>query len=161
MRVPSFSIAELMAIVAIVALDCLAIRATQGSLTMPYLLVGGSPMQIVLAIGLLLMLRRRRRMEKSLSFLVGFEIVGWISLLLYVDFCFRAPLVIDQQLKQALNPLLGATGSGPFSLPVMIYRILLVMVCLTVPQLTVASIAGWFSQQLWKRTQPETVQTHD
>ena len=47
-------------------------------------------MQIVLVIGLLLMFRRRRRMEKPYPFLIGFEVVGWIGHLIYVVLCLHA-----------------------------------------------------------------------
>ncbi len=161
MRLPSFSIAEMMAIIVLVALDCLVIRARQQPLTWIYLVVGGLPMQSALVSGLFLMFRRRRLSKKWLPFLIGFEVVGWISFLMYVDLCFRAPIAIDQHLQQALNPLLGASGSGPFSLPVLIYRSLLAMSYLTAPQLVVALIAGWISHWWWKRTHPETPPTQD
>ncbi len=160
MRLPSFSIAEMMAIIALVALECLAIRASQRSLTTIYLLVGGLPMQSPLVSGLFLMFRRRRRMEKSLPFLVGFAIVGWISLLIFGDICFRAPVAIDQHVSDTLSTSLTALGLQPFSTQDIIWKVMVVSTYLTAPQLVVALIAGWISHWWWKRAHPETMPSH-
>ena len=81
---PSISIAEMMVVVAVVALDCLVIRMARWGPATPYLVFGGPLMQIALVIGLLMMFRRRRRMEKPYPFLVGFEVGGWVGHLIYV-----------------------------------------------------------------------------
>ena len=152
---PSFSIAEMMAIVAIVALDCLAIRVTQPAPSLVFLALGGLPMQIALVIGLLLMFRRRR-LEKPFPFLIGFEVVGWICLLIYVVLCFQIPgRSIDRHLGETLGPMLRATGLEPFSTPDMICRFSLLLTYLSAPQLAIALLAGWFSQRWWKQAHPE------
>ncbi len=159
-RLPSFSIAEMMAIIALVALDCLAIR--MGSpLTLYSVTFGGLPTQLVLVIGLLLVVRRRRRKEIQLPFLIGFEVVGWLGHLIFVAVSVQAAESLDRHLVHTLTPLLGATGSGPYSPLVLIYRILLGMSYLTALQLVPALVGGWVSQRWSERTQPETPPTHE
>jgi hypothetical protein len=152
-----FSIAEMMAIVALVALDCLAIRVSHSSLAAENAVFVVLPMQSVLAIGLLLMLRRRRRTEKPLPFLVGFEVVGWTCLLICVAVCVRAPESVDRHLTYILTPLVDAIGFQQFSTPDLICRYSIAMTYLSAPQLAVALVAGWISQRWWKQTHPETV----
>jgi hypothetical protein len=159
-RVPSFSIAEMMAIVAIVALDCLVIRARQ-PVTFVFLVIGGLPMQSALMIGLLLVFRWRRRMENPLPFLVGFEVAGWIVHVIYVLLCIQAARAIDVHLVNTLDPLLRATGFTPFSTPDWIIWTGLAMFYVTAPQFLIALVAGWISQRLWKQSHAEPVPTQE
>jgi hypothetical protein len=157
---PLFSIAEMMVVVAVVAVDCLVMRARQPALTHIFVALGGLPMQIALVTGLLLMSRRRRRMEMQLPFLVGFEVVGWICLLIYFALCFQAAPSINMHLGNTLNPLLNATGLERFSTPDWIIRVGLAMAFLTVPQLAAALVGGWISQRQWRETYPEPAPTN-
>ena len=159
-RTLSISIAEVMAIIALVAVDCLAIRIDP-FWTFPYLILGGLPMQIALVIGLLRMYRRRKRMEKSLPFLIGFEAVGWISLLMYVVICFRAPVAIDQHLVHTLSFLVDRSVTFPLSTGNLIYRGTLAMSYLSAPQLAAALVAGLVSQRCCKLTHVETGMVHE
>jgi hypothetical protein len=161
MRPPSFSIADMMVIVAFVALDCVLIRLANSGPALPYLIVGGSLMQIGLVIGLLLMFRRRRRMETPYPFLVGFEAVGWIGHLIYVVLCLRSAIWIDEHLRAILAPLLNATGFSRFSTPDMIWRFILGISCLTAPQLAIALVGGWINQRWWRQTHPEQAPTSE
>jgi hypothetical protein len=162
-RLPSFSIADLMVIVAIVALDSLAIREAiteaQGTPILVFLVLGGLPMHSVLVIGLLLMLRRRKLGREPVPFLIAFEVIGCVCLLVYVVLCFQSGRLIDTHLDDTLGPVLRATGFQPFSAPDWIIRVGLAMSYLTAPQLAIALVGGWFSQRWWKRTHPETVPT--
>ena len=81
MKRPSLSIAQMMLVVAVVALDCLLMRLANSAPrpTLIHLALGGLPMQIALVIGLLRMFRRQRAAEKPLPFLMGFEVAGWIG----------------------------------------------------------------------------------
>jgi hypothetical protein len=157
---PSFSIAELMAIVVIVALDCLVMRARQPAPTLIFLALGGLPMQIALVIGLLHMFRRRRT-ERPFPFLIGFEVVGWICLLIYAVLCFQVPRSIDGHMGEALGPLLRATGLQPFSPPDWVIRVGLALSYLTAPQLAAALVGGWIRQRWWKQTHSGRVPTHE
>ncbi len=159
-RLPSFSIAEMMAIIALVGLDCLAIR--MGSpLTLYSVTFGGLPMQIVLVIGLLLLLRLRRRKERQLPFLIGFEVVGWLGHLIFVAVCVQAAVSLDMHMVHALSPLLAVTGFQTHAAVDLIWRIALGMSYLTALQLVPALVGGLISQWWSKRTQPETMPTHD
>jgi hypothetical protein len=161
-RLPSFSIAEMMAIVAVVALDCLVIRVASSHPAFPYLILGGLPMQSALVIGLLVMFQRRRRMEKPFPFLIGFEVVGWIGHLIYVILCFQiGARSIDRHLGETLSPLLRATGFPRFSTPDMIYRFILIMAYVAAPQLAATLVAGWISQRWSKQTHSEPASTHE
>ena len=113
MKLPSFSIAEMMAIVAIVALDCLVLRVAI-DIGIPYLILSGSPMQIALVIGLLLIFRRRRQTEKPFSFLIGFEVVGWMGHVIYVVLCLQAVGEMGRHIGATPWPLLRAIGLSPF-----------------------------------------------
>jgi hypothetical protein len=154
---PSFSIADMMVIVAVVALDCLVAR--QPITTLLFLGLGGLPMQIALVIGLLLIFRRRGRTQKPSPFLVGFEVVGWICLLIYVVLCLQAVRSIDRHLSDTLGPLIRATGLRPFSTPDMIWRVVLVTIYVTALQVAIALVAGWINQRWWRQTHPEAVPT--
>jgi hypothetical protein len=157
MRIPSFSIAGMMVVVAIGALDCLAIRlgAHAG------VLVGGLPMQTVLVIGLSLVFRWRRIGDKRLSFLMGFEVGGWISSVILLSVSVFALQSFDQHLGHILDPAFKATGFKPFSPQDIICRVALGMAYLTALQLAAAVIGGWISQTWWKLTHPERVPTHE
>ena len=113
MKRPSFSIAEVMAIVAIAALDCLAIRMAGSAPAIPFVVFGGFPMQSVLVIGLLRILRRRRRTERPFPFLLGFGVVGWIGHVIYVLLCIQSARAIDVHLGDILIPLLRKSNEIP------------------------------------------------
>jgi hypothetical protein len=153
LRLPSFSIAEVMAIVAIVAVDCAAIRLRVDE----NILVGGLPMQSALVIGLLLVFRWRRRGDNRLPFLVGFEIGGWIASVILLAVCVFAPISLDQHLRHILAPFLRVTGSEPFSLAYMACTLIIATSYLTAPQLAAALLVGWISKRWWKQPHPETV----
>lgn len=159
----SLSIGEMRAIVGIVALGCLAIWAGRSPQSAPYLILGGLPLQSALVIGLFIMIRRRRRVEKPLPFLFGFEVVGWTIHLIYVAVCVLAANSIDNYRDNSstiLNSLLG-TNARITSLVGVITLCGMVTSCLTAPQLAAALVAGWISQQWWKRMHPEGVPTHE
>jgi hypothetical protein len=156
-KLPSFSIAEMMAIVAIVALDCLALRfgAHAG------VLVGGLPMQSALVIGLPQVVRWRRSGYMRLPFLIGFEVGGWISSVILFAVCVFARRSFDEHLGHVIEPFLRGSGFAPFSTPDMIVRITLGACYLTAPQLLIALVAGWISQRLWKQSHAEPVPTQE
>lgn len=158
----SLSIEEMMAIVGIVALDCLVIRVGRSPQSGPYLILGGLPLQSALVIGLFIMIRRRRRIEKLLPFLFGFEVVGWTSHLIYVAVCVLAANSIDNYRDNSLdilNSLLGGINARITSVLGVITLCGIVTSCLTAPQLAAALVAGWVSQRWWRQTHPEPVAT--
>jgi hypothetical protein len=154
---PSSSIAEMMAIVAIVALDCLVISVGRSPQSGPYLILGGFPLQCALVIGLFLIIRRR--LDKPLPFLLGFEVVGWTSHLIYVAVCVLAANSIDNYRDNSLdilNSLLG-TNARITSVVGVITICGIFTFCLTAPQVAIALVAGWISQRWWKQRHPEKV----
>jgi hypothetical protein len=139
------SIAEIMAIVALAALDCLALRMGRSPAANRCLVFAGMPMQIILAIGLLPILRRRRRRETPSRFLVGFEVGGGICLLAYVSACVQATESLVWHLTSTLTPVLNALGFLPYSTADYTCRYGLAMAYLTAPQLAAALVAGWIN----------------
>jgi hypothetical protein len=157
-KVLSFSIAEMMVIIAVVAMDLLVIRVANSALAIPLFVLGGLPMQISLVIGLLLVLRRRRRTEKLSPFLAGFLVVGWIGHLIYAVLCIRAASLINMRLGDILNPMLNATGFQRFSVLDLIPRLTLGSFCLSGPQVALGLVGGWIGYR-WSKTTtrgPET-----
>jgi hypothetical protein len=155
----SLSIGEMRAIVGIVALDCLAIWVGRSPQSAPYLILGGLPLQSALVIGLFIMIRRRRRIEKPLPFLFGFEVVGWTCHLIYVAVCVLAANSMDNYIHNSLDILnsLLRTHAQITSLVGVITICGMISTSLTAPQLVAAVLAGWFSKRWWKRTHPEKV----
>ncbi len=152
MRSPSFSIAEIMAIVAFAAVDSLEIRLGQSSPSLRCLIFGSLPMQNALMFGLLLLFQRRRRTDKPIPFPIGFEVVGWIGLLIYVGVCVRATEAITWHITCTLTPLLSATGFQPYSTADYICRYGLAMSYLAAPQMVTALVAGWINQRCREQT---------
>jgi amino acid transporter len=155
-RLPSFSIAEMMAIVALVALDCMAIRV--GSpLTVYCLVLGGLPMQGALVVGLVIVFRRRREREKLLPFLTGFVVVGWICHLIYLSVCVQSADPLTLHLKQTLLPVENAMGFRRFSTADTMWNYViaygLTAAYLTILQLIPALVGGWICHW-WSKTNP-------
>jgi hypothetical protein len=150
-RLPRFSIAEILAIIAFGALDCMAIRVRSHAA----ILIGGLPMQVVLILVTVYIFRQRRRREKPLPFLIGLMVVGWNSHLIFFFICVQAFVAIDHHLKYIFNPLLNATGFRPYAIPDIAYRCILCMLYLTALQLAAPLIVGWLSQWRMKQIRPE------
>jgi hypothetical protein len=149
-----------MVIVALVALDCLAIRA--GSpMTIYHLVFGGLPMQGVLVTSLILVLRRRRLGEKPLAFLTGFMVVGWICHLAYVAICVQSAEPLTLHLSHTLGPLVRAIGFQQDRAGERICRVGVGMAYLTMLQLIPALIAGWIFHWWSKQTTSDLAQSQD
>ena len=114
MKVPRFRIASIMVVVAIVALDLVAIRALLGfrSLMGELLILGALPMANVLAVGLLIGQRR----PGNRPFLLGFVPFGAMSLALYVAMATSFPREIVDILPDAGERLLGERLLGRIGL---------------------------------------------
>jgi hypothetical protein len=138
-----------MVIIALAALDCLAIRV--GSPVTFYCLVfGGLPMQIALVILVMLVLRRRGREEKSLPFLSGFVLIGWICHLAYVALCAQSAHSISRHLTNTLTPVVSAIGLPQGSPADYICRFGVATAYLTMLQLIVALVGGWICHS-WRQ----------
>jgi hypothetical protein len=140
MRLPRFSIAGLMALTALIALDCLATRTAWDvdDIRVAMLYFGELPWLNVLLIGLTVLRGRQRRGEPA-AFFVGFEAVGWAVLLLSVILIFAFPLVCDaviEGLNQRLAPLMIAMPPVGY-----VAGLAIAMTTLALPQL-IAAVAG-------------------
>ncbi len=107
MRLPRFSIAGLMALTALIALDCLATRVGWDSndVRVALLYFGVLPWLNVLLIGLAVLRGRRRRGEPT-AFLVGFEAFGWSVLVFSVTLIFGFTAACASAIE-GLDRLLG------------------------------------------------------
>jgi uncharacterized protein YggT (Ycf19 family) len=146
MRPSRFSIAGIMALTALIALDCLVTRAVWGfnDIRVAMLYFGGLPWLNVLVIGLAVLRGRRRRNEPA-AFLVGFEVVGWAMLVSFVTLIFASTLVCELVmgwLERLLNPL--AEMTPPLGL---VAAMASAMTILTLPQLIVAVAGGLFTRR--------------
>jgi len=106
---PRFSIAGLMAVVLLVALDCMCIklfmdRPYPGTID-EHLLFGALPMANVLAIGLGSLWNKRRSSTPWSSFLRGFEVCGAVALFCYVWWAVLWPMTLNAFLNFVLGPL--------------------------------------------------------
>ncbi len=81
MRMPRLSIADLMGLPVLAALDCLAFLTVDAREDTRYfgLLFGVLPLANVLALGLIVLARRRRGGDPAAS-LTGFQAAGWTIL---------------------------------------------------------------------------------
>ena len=81
MRMPRLSIADLMGLTVLAALDCLAFLTVNARKDTAYfgLFFGVLPLANVLAVGLIVLARRRRRGDPAAS-LAGFQAAGWMIL---------------------------------------------------------------------------------
>jgi amino acid transporter len=150
--IPRVSIAEFMALVGLVAVDCRAIVAfvPGQDLTVGLILLGGLPMVNALAIGLLLLRRRSPRQEPR-HFLLGFEVAGAIALFLVVASSVVFPLPLAMHLNSVfrtvglLHTMIGSDVGQPVR-DVIEYT--LVMIYVAFPQLILALIGGWVAHRV-------------
>jgi hypothetical protein len=129
----------LMVVILVVAVDCMAINMliVRGLLRAPLselILLGALPMANILAIGLLRLLADRNGRGRTRPFLVGFEVCGWVTLLVFVTGAVLAaePFAdgVGDILRSCLRPenplfLIGAVA------------------ILLLPQLALALVGGW------------------
>jgi hypothetical protein len=139
------SIAGIMALTLMVALNCMAARAMLGLGSITPLLVGGLPMTNALALGLYL-LRRGEPRGKKRRFLVGFEVAGSAALSLYTTSCIWGEDLLGGYIDwmfSVARDVIPANALKPTSVPVA--SVLLILAFLTVPQLILALTAGWLA----------------
>jgi hypothetical protein len=149
-----------MVIVALVALDCLAIRV--GSpMTVYHLAFGGLPMQGALVICLILVFRRRRLGEKPLPFLTGFVVIGLVCHLAFVAICVLSAEPLTLHLTHTLGPLVRAIGFQQDRAAERICRVGVGMAYLTMLQLIPALIAGLLFHWWRRQPPPDLAQSQD
>ena len=138
MRHFRYSIAGLMVLVGLAAIDCMAIRGPLSGrpIIATLLLLGGLPMANLLAIGLLPLLLGDPGCRGARPSVVGFEVVGWVTLLLYASLVSHRP----EALREAVVVALGSVrihGNVAF--------LTAVMAALLLPQISLSLLGGWLN----------------
>jgi hypothetical protein len=114
MNLPRFSIAWIMAIIVIVAIDFAAFRALDGTSTLVggLIAIGSIPMTGILMLGIPSLIKGLSRRGRLRPFLNGFEGVGWTILFVYTDGAILFALGIRNRIRLAfqLNPYPGPQG---------------------------------------------------
>jgi hypothetical protein len=130
----------MMAAIALVAIDCVAIRTPLlgRTVTEAMLLLGGLPMANILAAGLLTLLRDRSWRRVYRPWLVGFEVVGWTALCLYASCAYYHPDALRETVVHTASPL-RALASHAF--------IAVIMAALALPHIALALLGGWLNRK--------------
>jgi hypothetical protein len=133
------STACLMALVALAAIDCAAVRSPlSGSpQTVILLLLGGLPMANILAVRLLPLALRLDVGYERRRFLLGFEAAGWAALLIFTFCAKENPDAVRALVVQALIPV-RSLGNPAFRLTA--------CAALLLPQLLLALGGGWLNR---------------
>jgi F0F1-type ATP synthase assembly protein I len=145
MKLPRLTIANLMALVLLVALDvwvckALPLRGPSPDLDLSDLLIFGAlPMANVLAIGLVPLARSRVQHAGRRPALVGFEVGGLVALLLFLV----CALNLTHPLHEGVGGVLTAIGLVPPG-PVFLAC---ATTLLLVPQLALALLGGWLCRR--------------
>lgn len=142
MKLPSFSIAILMAATAIAAVDC----AVMGFIRADGTLSGDSalgvlPMASLLSLVGLHVLERAVRRRESHPFWVGFEVVGWMAVFLYMSGCLFIPRFAMDYLQTAMD-LISSDGAPEW------LDLMFIGALLSVPELLPALLGGWLTSRL-------------
>ena len=145
MKLPRFRIVSVMLVVAIVALNFVAIRDLLGfrSLMGELLILSALPMANVLAVGLLIGNRR----PGSRPFLLGFVPFGAMALALYVAVVTSVPReIVVSCLAPVSDYLVRMIGA---SRPLLFIRALafVCLIILVLPQVVFALIGGFLSRR--------------
>jgi hypothetical protein len=152
MKLPRFSIAWIMAIIVIAAIDFAIIRALDGTNTVigALLVFGSMPMASILVLGIPSLVRGFTGRGKIRPFLAGFEGVGWTILLVYTGSASLFPesvagaIDLSSQFLMSLIGLDTADGPDPDR---QLFGLFVVVLILLLPQLFVALVGGWLNQR--------------
>jgi hypothetical protein len=135
-----FSISSLMVVVLVVALDCMAVNLliVRRLLRIPLselVLVGALPMANILAIGLLRLWAYRNGRGRTRPLLVGFEVCGWVTLLVFVT----CAVLATDSLHDGVGDILRSLSLRPENPLFLIGAVAILLL----PQLALASFGGW------------------
>ncbi len=136
-----FTTNELMAVVVLAALDFAAFRYPLiGRPFIEVLLVlGGLPTANILAIGLLLLCRESWANGVRRQRLVGFEVVGWATLLVFAAVAIHHSDAIQDYVQLAIRKA-GLWRIGRVFVAAAAF--------LSIPQLFIALLGGWLSTRM-------------
>ncbi len=156
MKLPRISIAWVMEIVILVAVDLAAFRAAfraaNGTTSLPpigtligvLVVYGAMPMASILVFGIPTLIKMFRRNDKSRPFLMGFEAAGWEIVLTYTVASVLSPFWVAGNLELLAGEVVQLI---PASMRESIVVVMLLMLLIMLPQLAVALMGGWFN---WK-----------
>lgn len=152
MNLPRFSIAWIMAIIVIVAIDFAAIRAVDGTNTLVggLIAIGSIPMAGILMLGIPSLIKGLSGRGKVRRFLNGFEGLGWTSLFVYTGSSILFPESIAGQFESVLNSLVKVMGWDAADTSDPSWQLFLLFVgilILLLPQSVIALIGGWLNQR--------------
>jgi hypothetical protein len=156
------SIAGLMAVVALVAVDSAAVRtliaadyqvpmSATSSMDLLGFALGVLPMASLLILVAMARLPRCIRRGEPATFLVGFEVFGWAVIFLFICLSALSPPAVGRLLDAAALPigrvLLPYIAHAPEWVPMAI-EVVLVVSILGLPELLVALFGGWLTRRL-------------
>jgi hypothetical protein len=151
-KLPRFSIAWIMTIVVVAAIDFAAIRALDGTNTIigGLMAIGSMPMAGILVLGILSLVRAIMGRGEIRPFLIGFEVVGWTVLLLYTG----SPILFPESVAGAIDSaalslmrLIGLDTVGGLDPSWQLFGLFLFVLILLLPQLAFALIGSWLNQR--------------
>ena len=152
MNLPRFSIAWIMAIIVVVAIDFAAIRALSGTGTLVggLIAIGSLPMAGILMLGIPSLIKGLSGRGKIRPFLNGFEGVGWTMLFVYTGSAILFPESIAGQFQSVLISLVKVMGwdvADTSDASWQLFWLFVVILILLLPQLVIALIGGWLNQR--------------
>jgi hypothetical protein len=159
MNLPRFSIAWIMAMIVIVAIDLAAIRALDGTSTVigGLIAIGSVPMAGLLLLGLPSLIWGSSGRGESRLLLAGFEGIGWTTLLAYTGSAILLPESVAAgtasiaealvSVAEALLKVLGLDTVVGFNPAWPWFGLLLPLLILLLPQLVIALIGGWLNHR--------------
>jgi hypothetical protein len=152
MNLPRFSIAWIMAIIVIVAIDFAAIRAlsSTGTLVGVLIAIGSIPMAGILMLGIPSLIKGLSGRGKVRPFLNGFEGVGWTILFVYTGSAILFPESIAGQFESVLNSLMKVMGwdaADTSDASWQLFWLFVAILILLLPQSVIALIGGWLNQR--------------
>lgn len=152
MKLPRFSIAWIMAIIVVAAVDLAAIRALDGTQTVigALIIIGSMPMASILMLGIPNLVRGSTGRSTVRPFLVGFEAVGWMVLLVYtgsaIVFAESVAGAVDLSARFLMS-LIGWDTANESDPAWQLVGLFVVVLLLLLPQLFVALVGGWLNQR--------------
>ncbi len=153
MKLPRFSIAWIMAITVIAAIDLAAIRALDQTSTVTGALIvfGSMPMASILVLGIPNLVKGATGRGKIRPFLAGFEGVGWTVLLVYTASAVLFAESIVESIAVAALFLLSLIGLETAAYRTdaagQLFGLFIFVLFLLLPQLFIALVGGWLNQR--------------
>jgi hypothetical protein len=152
MNLPRFSIAWIMAIIVIVAIDFAVIRELDrtGTLVGGLIAIGSLPMAGILMLGIPSLVKGLSGQGKVRPFLNGFEGVGWTIMFVYTGSAIQFPESIAGQFESVFNFLMKVMGWVAADASDASWQLFWLFVSILIPllpQLVIALIGGWLNQR--------------